>query len=80
MIAPVLEKISEEYEGQIVVAKVNTDEQAEWAMKFGVQGIPTLLFVKDGHVVREQVGALPEFAIRQLVDELLAAMPHENVH
>jgi thioredoxin 1 len=48
MIAPVLEKIAEENDDKLRVARVNTDENPEWAMHFGVQGIPTLLFVSRG--------------------------------
>jgi thiol-disulfide isomerase/thioredoxin len=60
MIAPTLEKFSQEFAGKVVVAKVNTDENSEWASKYGVQGIPTLLFVHGGKVIHRQVGALPE--------------------
>lgn len=45
MIAPVLEKLAVEYDGKVTIVKVNTDENPEWAMKYGVQGIPTLLFI-----------------------------------
>src|SRR5688500_1166527 len=48
MIAPTLEKLAKEQEGKLIVAKVNTDENPEWMNKFGVQGIPTLLFVSGG--------------------------------
>lgn len=48
MIAPTLEKIAKENAGKVIVAKVNTDENPEWAMKYGVQGIPTMLFVSGG--------------------------------
>jgi thioredoxin 1 len=47
MIAPVLEKLAAEYGDKLIIAKVNTDENPEWAMKYGVQGIPTLLFIKE---------------------------------
>ena len=60
MVAPVLDKIAKEYAGKLIVAKVNTDENPENAMKYGVQGIPTMLFVSGGKVVHRQVGALPE--------------------
>jgi thioredoxin 1 len=62
------------------VVKINTDENFEWAMKFGVQGIPTMLFIKDGQVVRFQVGALPEHALRELTKELLEAVPEQPIH
>jgi thioredoxin 1 len=71
MIAPVLEKIAKEYSGKVVVAKVNTDEDNEWAMKYGVQGIPTLLFVAGGKIVHRQVGALPERMLRDVVTQFL---------
>ena len=80
MVAPTLEKIASEYSGQLVVAKVNTDENPEWAMKFGIQGIPTMLFIKNGQIVKVQVGALPEFGIRKLVDVLLTVIPNEPIH
>lgn len=71
MVAPVLDKLAEEYAGKILVAKVNTDEDPQWAMQYGVQGIPTMLVVHNGEVIREQVGAVPEPYIRALVDEVL---------
>ena len=71
MVAPILDKFAEEFAGKIVVAKVNTDEDAQWAMQYGVQGIPTMLVVHNGEVIREQVGAVPEPYLRALVDEVL---------
>jgi len=71
MIAPTLEKLAKEQEGKLIVAKVNTDENPEWMMKFGVQGIPTLLFVSGGKVVHRQVGALPERMLREVVTQFM---------
>ena len=71
MVAPVLDKLAEEFAGKLVIAKVNTDENPEWAMQFGIQGIPTMLFVMDGKVIHQQVGALPEPHLRNMVDHLL---------
>lgn len=70
-IEPVLKKLAQEYAGKLIVAKVNTDENPKWAMHYGVQGIPTLLFVLDGQVVHQQVGALPEGVLRNLVEQFL---------
>ncbi len=72
MVAPVLDKIAKEYAGKLVVAKVNTDEHSEYALKYGVQGIPTMLFISGGKVVHRQVGALPEANIREIVDEFIS--------
>ncbi len=71
MIAPTLEKIAKEYAGKVIVAKVNTDNDPEWAMKYGVQGIPTMLFVSGGKIVHRQVGALPEPVLRMIVTQFL---------
>jgi len=71
MIAPILEKIAKENAGKVLVAKVNTDENTEWAMKYGVQGIPTMLFVSQGKIVHRQVGALPEPVLRTIVTQFL---------
>jgi thioredoxin 1 len=70
-IAPSLEKIAKDYEGKLIVVKVNTDENPEWAGNFGVTGIPTLLFVAGGKVVYQQVGAVPLGYLKQIVDKFL---------
>lgn len=72
-VAPALEKIAKEYAGRLLVAKVNTDEHQKVAGKYNVQGIPTMLFVARGRVVHEQVGAVPESYLRDMVEELLNA-------
>lgn len=71
MVGPILDKIAKEYAGKLIVSKVNTDENSEWATKFGVQGIPTMLFVSGGKVVHQQVGSVPEPYLRDMVDEFL---------
>jgi thioredoxin 1 len=80
MVAPILDKIAEEYAGRLIVAKVNTDENPEWAMRFGVQGIPTMIFVHDGHLVNTQVGAVPEPFLREMVDDFLTQVNEEHAH
>ncbi len=71
MVGPTLEKIAGEYADKLTVAKVNTDEDTEWARKYGVQGIPTMLLISGGKIVHRQVGALPEPMLRELVDQFL---------
>ena len=71
MVAPVLDKIAKEYEGRLLVAKVNTDENPVWAGQLGIQGIPTMLFYSGGKIVHRQVGALPESMLTTAVDEFL---------
>lgn len=71
MVAPTLTKIAKENAGRLIVAKVNTDENQEWAGKYGVQGIPTMLMMKDGKIVHRQVGALPEPMLKDVVKQFL---------
>ena len=71
MVAPILEKLAMEYDGKLVVAQVNTDEDAEWMTKYGIQGIPTMLFVANGKIVHRQVGALPERMLRDIVTQFM---------
>ncbi|GAP41633.1 thioredoxin [Flexilinea flocculi] len=72
MVAPLLDKIASEYSGKIIVAKVNTDENSQWAVNYRVQGIPTMLFISKGQVVKTQVGALSESGLKNLVNDFLA--------
>jgi thioredoxin 1 len=74
MIAPVLEKIASDYADKLTVVKVNTDENPEWAIKFGVQGIPTVLFMDRGQLRDRMVGAGPTAMIKAKVDGLLKAV------
>jgi thioredoxin 1 len=71
MIGPMLEKLATEFDGKVIVAKVNTDENSQYAMQYGVQGIPTLLFVSGGKIVHRQVGAMPERMLREAVTQFL---------
>jgi thioredoxin 1 len=71
MIAPLLEEVAKEYAGKAIIAKVDTDQNPQWAGKYGVRGIPTLLFIKDGQVVDQQVGAVPKQIITGKLTSLL---------
>ena len=71
MVAPILEKIASDYSGKLIVAKVNTDDNPKYATQFGVQGIPTMLFIADGKIAHQQVGAVPETHLREMVDTFL---------
>ena len=78
MVAPILDKLAKEYEGKALIAKVNTDENAEWAQKYDVQGIPTMLFVSDGKIVHRQVGALPEGMLRDVFAEFMNLVAQQS--
>jgi len=78
MIAPALEKVAKENAGKVIIAKVNTDENPEWAIKYGVQGIPTILFFSGGKIIHRQVGALPEPVLRTVVTQFLEVIRHDS--
>lgn len=71
MVAPFLESIANDFAGQLIVAKVNTDENSARAMEYQVRGIPTMLMISNGQLIWKQVGALPEKKLRETVTEML---------
>lgn len=71
MVAPILDKLAKEFAGKLIIAKVNTDEETQYATKYGVQGIPTMLFIVNGKVLHQQVGALPERMLREAIAQFL---------
>ena len=70
-VAPILEDLAGEYEGKVVVAKVNTDEHPQNMVKYGIMGIPTVLFFKDGQLVDRVVGAGPKSFYKTRIDAML---------
>jgi len=71
MLAPTIEEIAGEYDDQIVVGKVNVDDNPNTASKYGIRGIPTLLFFKGGQVVQQLVGVKTKADIKKIIDEHL---------
>ena len=67
MIAPTIHEISEE-RTDIVVGKVNVDEEMQLAMQFGISSIPTLLLFKEGKLVNQAVGLLPKASVLKFID------------
>jgi thioredoxin 1 len=70
-IAPILEELSREYEGKVVMAKINVDQNREKAEEYGIRSIPTLLFFKEGRLVDKQIGATPKRVIQEKIERLL---------
>jgi thioredoxin len=70
-IAPVVDKLSEEYKGKLKFCKVNVDENHDTASKYHVMSIPTLIFFKKGQVVEQTVGGVSEKTLRSKLQELL---------
>jgi thioredoxin 1 len=71
-IAPILEKLAKEFAGKVRVAKVDVDANQELSGYFRIMSIPTLMFVKGGKIVGQQVGALPEHVLRDVFNQLIA--------
>ena len=70
-IAPALDEICEELSGQMLLAKVNIDENPETPSKYGVKGIPTLMLFKGGEVAATKVGALPKSQLKEWVESVI---------
>ena len=71
MLAPVIDRIAQANQGKIVVGKMNVDENQNTPQKYGIQGIPTLLFFKGGDVVNQIVGFQSQENIQRAVDEVI---------
>jgi len=72
MVAPIVAEISTEYAGKLKVGKVNTDDNQEVAVRYGIMSIPTLMIFKGGEVADRVVGALPKQALTGKIDAVLA--------
>ncbi len=71
MIAPIMEELSKEYEGKINFYKLNVDEEQEVAALFGIQSIPSILFIPLNEQPQMAVGAIPKESFRQAIKEVL---------
>jgi thioredoxin 1 len=71
-IAPVVDGLAASYAGKLKVAKVNVDENGATPSRYGIRGIPTLLFFKGGKVADQVVGYVPQNVIEEKVQKLLA--------
>ncbi len=69
-IAPVLDDLTKESAGRITLAKVNVDENPGLAARYGIRSIPTVLFIKDGKVADQIIGAVPRAKIKEKLDSL----------
>jgi thioredoxin len=78
VVAPVLEELSKEYEGKIVIYKIDTDKETELSSLFGIQSIPTLLFIPMEGSLMVQRGALPKNILQQVIEEKLLVNSAKN--
>lgn len=71
MIAPILEELAAEYKDRLIIYKVDTEKETQLATLFGIQSIPTLLFIPTAAQPMMQPGALPKTALKQIIEEHL---------
>ena len=75
MIAPILDEVANAYQGKLIIAKMNVDENREVPAKFGIRGIPTLMLFKDGQLAATKVGAMSKAQLTAFIDQQLAKTP-----
>ncbi len=71
MVGPIIDDISKDYDGKVVVGKLDVDANQEFAAKYGVRNIPTVLIFQNGEVVGRQVGVAPKTTYAEALDALL---------
>ena len=70
MLSPVIEELAEDFDGKAKICKVNTDEEQDIAVKYGIRSIPTILFFKDGELVDQMVGASSKQVLADKINSL----------
>ncbi len=78
MLTPILTKLVEEHAGRVLLAKVNTDQNQDLAMQFGIRSLPTVKLIKGGAIIDEFIGVLPEHAVRAFLEPHLAQASDET--
>ena len=71
MVGPIIDELSEEYEGKAIIGKVDIDSNQQYAAQFGVRNIPTVLVFKDGELVDRKVGVSSKNDYAQAIDKLI---------
>jgi thioredoxin 1 len=74
MVGPIVEELAKQYEGKVVVGKLDVDSNPEVSMKFGIRSIPTILFFRNGQLVDKQVGVVPKAVLEKKIEAQLAAV------
>lgn len=71
MLAPVIDELANDFEGKAKICKVNTDEEQDIAVKYGIRSIPTIMFFKDGELVDQLIGASSKQSLADKINSLL---------
>lgn len=73
IVGPIVEELAKEYEGKLKVGKMDVDQNQQVSGKYGIMSIPTLMFFKDGKVVKSIIGAQAKDTLKKAIDEVLSA-------
>ncbi len=73
MVAPVIKELAAEFDGRMVVAKLNTEENSETAIKYGIMSIPSMIIFKDGQEAERMIGARPKQALAEALETFLSS-------
>jgi len=71
MVGPIVNELSDDYDGKAVMVKLDVDSNPGVSMKYGIRNIPTILFFKNGEIVDKQVGAVPKGTLSAKIDAIL---------
>lgn len=69
MIGPIIEELAGKYKGKVIIGKLNVDENNQTATKYGIRSIPTMLFFKDGSILKQVVGVRPKEELETIISE-----------
>jgi thioredoxin 1 len=72
MLIPIIDALATEYKGKVKIGKLNVDNSPQIASRYGITSIPTMLFIKNGNIMEQQVGMLPQKMIAVKLDKLIA--------
>ena len=71
MVGPIIDELATEYEGRVLIGKVDIDNNDDLVSQFGIRNIPTVLFFKDNHIVDKHIGAAPKATYTEKIERLL---------
>ena len=71
-LAPILEELSEDFNGKLKIMKINANENSLLSFKMGIMSVPTLVFYKDGNMVDSHIGLLPKYQLERIISEKLS--------
>ena len=70
-VAPIIDELSQEYEGKVVIGKYDVDEGGDFMVDYGIRNIPTILFFKNGEMVDKVIGAQPKAKLEEKIKQML---------